>query len=162
MTDNRQSNRVKESLQKSGLTCAFWGLLMTGSGLIRLIFDGTFPLFYLFPGCFLLFGGISISSKSKVKNLDTAGILLILTGICHISMTVYAISQTDSQTNSLSFVPGAGMVVSGFKILNTSKKFERLIEEGEKGEKYFLCPSCSFEQWSGYQDCQKCGHKFQN
>ena len=25
--------------------------------------------------------------------------------------------------------------------------------------KYTFCPKCGFEQWSGYDNCQKCGHK---
>jgi uncharacterized membrane protein HdeD (DUF308 family) len=167
MANNRESDRVKKFLQERSSYYVFSGLVTIVFGFSILILDGItsiFLLIYIFLGFCLALGGVNIRSKSTVQNLYIHGILLILMGIWTVSITVYSTiysnSQTtssNSQTTSPGLLAGGGQIYSGLKIFNAKKKTERLIKEG-----YFLCPNCSFEQWSGYQTCQKCGHKFQD
>ena len=159
---NRESKRVKELLQTTSLGYILWGSVAIIWAFFLAFSQASANIFWVQAaiGVTFLLGGVWIRSQPIPKNLDIHGILLILFGIWTFGVAVYSISITGSsewaqKSASTGFFIGAGKIYSGCKTLNSTKKTQRLIEE-----EYFLCPNCSFEQWSGYQKCQKCGHQF--
>jgi hypothetical protein len=168
MTDNHKKSKRSKKFPINFLLFLFnfifgfifWGLVSTALGFITLVRGHhiTLALIYMFGGCFLLLRGVIARSKPTSGNTDADGILVILTGITTFVSTIYFSVNQNSQLSdhnvSQGTSAGVGDIVAGIKILAGSKRNERLKKEG-----YCLCPKCSFEQWEGYQSCQKCGHE---
>lgn len=163
MTTNRELRRVQRWLQEQNVVYMLWGAVTIAFGLVGLWlndFNSMVPIVYICLNCCLLLGCVSIRSIPTVKALNFHGVLVVVTGILTIYMSAYFLRQGSGgasiQLTKSGFLIGVSQLFSGLNTIYTQKKTERLVKDN-----YFLCPSCSFEQWSGYQTCQKCGHQFQ-
>ncbi len=55
---------------------------------------------------------------------------------------------------------GAVPVLTFFILYRKGKSKPGEKEVSERDRDYVICGACGFEQWKGYENCQKCGVKF--